>query len=602
MRHLLIILLIAGLATAPPAIAVQDDDQTYRSEPLGIAFQYPAGWIVREQVATQTVTASSKDDSEAVAAGKAPAGLLFSLTISSFRVIGAERTEDFGAILQKIAQALDTAPLPTRVDGNDGLVIDTVDAKENVATRTIILSIGKRRVAVIRGVATVPSWTTGGSEGRFDELIGTLRFFPPPGKPGADSFGKVLWQLPADKLPDLADLAPGNDGSSLFVTERKQGIWHVDANGATREITRPDGIGEFGGIGVLRTGLLYVADPGNHAIWMVNVDTSTVTRFIGGRAGTEHGAFGAHSPRYFAFGAKGMIYALDENETGLRVQVFNRAGEWAATWDLSDVQSTPIDSPVISTDEYGNAYIVGRNTAGIIKVNPAGKLVDSTLGSDVLSNSGALSLIIDRFGNFFVATADQGILNLNSEGKLIGIIGEGYDESAPPKPGQLGKPVAMALSEGGRLLYVADAGKYPQIVAFALNGNTALNVAAGTHDAGRIIYGQTVTGEISEKTFIDTYTFDGKSGDVITITMQPGDGSKIDPYLELLGPNHQRIAVNDDAKATDLGKTDAQIKSYKLLYTMTYYIQATRFGSETTTTTGTYKLTLTLERMAKGKN
>jgi hypothetical protein len=56
------------------------------------------------------------------------------------------------------------------------------------------------------------------------------------------------------------------------------------------------------------------------------------------------------------------------------------------------------------------------------------------------------------------------------------------------------------------------------------------------------------------------------------------------------------MAANDDAKDPTLRPGSAQIKSYRLLYTMTYTIRATRFGSETTTTTGPYTLTLTLER------
>ncbi len=603
MRRFLLILVILALLPASGAALAQggtQDEQDYRSEPLGITFQYPGVWIIREQLPTQTVTASSRTDMEAVMSGKAPAGLLFSVTLSSFRVIGADRIEDFAAILKKIAQAPNATPEAIRIDGNDGLVVDTADVIQDVATRTVILSIGKRRVAVIRGVATVAAWTTGGGESRFKDLVDTLHFFPPPGRPGGDSFGQVLWQLPADKFPDLVDLSASGDGSTLYVTGRSQGIWQIDANGAAHDVSKPDGIGAFGGVGLLRTGILYVADPVNHAIWTVVLDNNTVTRLIGGRTGTDRGAFGAHSPQYFAFGPKGLIYALDENEQGLRIQVFNRAGEWTATWDLGG--SMPIENPVISSDESGNAYIIGRNTPGITKISTAGRVLTTTLASDVLANSGALSMVVDRVGNFFVATTDQGILNLSADGKLLGVIGEGYDEAAPPKPGQLGKPVAMTLAEGGRVLYVADIGKYPQIVAFAINGNAALNVTAGTHDAGSIIYGQTVSGEIGEKTFIDVYTFEGKSGDFITLTMQPGDGSKIDPYVELLGLTRQRIAVNDDAKDPDLGKTTAQIKNYRLPFTGTYTIRATRFGGETTTTTGTYTLTLTLERMSKGNS
>ncbi|GEM_PF-1021546 len=597
-RFLTILLMVMTLAILPRVTTAQngpEDRQSYRNEQLGISFEYPPDWQVNEQLPTRTVTASSASDLAAVRAGKAPDGLLFSITISTFREIGAESLEDFTPILQKIAGTPDLDPDSVRIGGADGLQIDRLDFRQDVATRTAILSIGKRRVAVLRGVSTVSGWMKG-NKTRFGELVDTLNFFPPKGLVDGESFGRVLWQLPADKMTDLADLAVGSNGSVLYVTDRTQGIWQVGANGTSGEITKPAGIGQFGALGVLQSGLQFIADGVGNAIWAVMPQNGSVTRLIGGRVGTGNGMFGPHSPLSFAFGLRGAIYVLDENEKGLRIQVFNRGGEWTATWDLSDVLPVPIDYPMISTDDSGNAYLIGRNTPGIIKIAPGGKVVSTDLGKAVLANTGPLALIVDRFDNFFVATADQGILNLNQDGKLLGVIGEAYDESAPPKPGQLGRPVAMALGDGGRLLYVADSGKYPQIVAFALNGNAALNITAGTRNAGPISYGQTVKGEIGDKTFIDLYTFDGTYGDVVTITMEPGEGSHIDPYLEVLSPQGGRMAANDDAKDPTLRPGSAQIKSYRLLYTMTYTIRATRFGSETTTTTGPYTLTLTLER------
>ncbi len=597
-RFVTLALVLALTLSIVPRMALAQADQTYRSDVLGLAFQYPADWVVREQPQSQSIIAASKADFDAVAAGKAPQGLLFSISISSFRVIGAARVEDFPAVLAKITK-MDAAPSPITINGAEGLLLDSVDTAQDVATRTVILSIGGRRVAVIRGLSTIAVWTTGGGEGRFNELKDSLNFFPSLGRANADSFGRVMWQLPADKLTDFADLSVSGDGATLYITERAQGIWQVGANGTAHDISKPDGIGTFGAIGVLRTGSLYIADPTVHDIWVVDTTTSKIARLLGGRLGTGKGEFGENSPRYFAFGTKGQLYVLDENEKGLRIQIFNRGGDWVGVWDLKDVQPTPIDSPVISTDNDGNVYMIGRNTAGIIKINAAGKILTKNLGKDYLANAGARSLIVDRVGNFYVATADQGILNLSADGQLLGIIGDAYDEAAPPKPGQIGKPSALALAEGGKLLYVADSGKYPQIVAFALSTNGAVNVAAGTRDAGPIIYGQTVTGEINDKTFIDVYTFDGKAGDVITITMTPGDGSPIDPYIDLLGVKGMRLAANDDAKAKDLPPKSAQIKSYRLPIDTTYTIRATRYGRETTTTTGTYSLTLTLERVGK---
>src|SRR5258708_32231816 len=231
------------------------------------------------------------------------------------------------------------------------------------------------------------------------------------------------------------------------------------------------------------------------------------TRFVGGNIGTDKGEFGPTSPQQFAFGPKGLLYVLDENVKGLRIQVFNRTGDWAATWSLNDVQPTPIDHPLISSDDEGNVFLIGRNTNGLIKLDTAGKVAKEEIGKDELASVIPLALTVDHSANLYVATADEAILKLDPAGKLVGVIGDSYDESAPPKPGQLGSPVAMALGSGGRVLYVADSGKYPQIVAFALNGNHALNLASGTRNAGTISYGQTLNDEITATTFFNNYSF-----------------------------------------------------------------------------------------------
>jgi hypothetical protein len=604
------------------------EGEAYQSDQLGYSFRYPSDWMLREQANTQTVLLATRNDLAAVAGGQTPDGLLFSVTISTFRRIGANRLEDFIPILQKIAQTPGKTPTAVRVGDADGLSIDMQDQKENVATRTVILSIGNRRVAVIRGVATLEAWTTkgcgvdlsgeifsrtdnranngaaqtrGACSVRFESILSTFSFFPPQVSVDEDTIGRVLWHLRApETLTDLVDISVSADGAALYVTERAQGIWQINANGVSGEIKKPAGIGAFGGIAVVRAAQ-YVADPANNVLWVVDSTGTNATKLLGGEVGSGRGLFGVRSPQYFAFGPGGVLYVLDDNEKGPRIHVYSRMGRLTGMWDLAGVQSTKIDGAVISSDSVGNAYVVGRNMPGIIKVSPTGRVVSTEIGKEVLANTGPLALTVDRFGNFYVATTDQAILFLGADGKLRGVIGQSYDEAGPPKPGQLGKPVAMVLGDAGRVLYVIDSGKYPQIVAFSLTSNTSLNVAAGTRTAGPIIYGQTVSGEINEKTFVDLYTFEGKAGDIITITMVPGDGSQIDPHIDLLRANGQRLAANDDARVPDAGmpKNAARIKSYRLRFSERYTIRATRFGRETTTETGTYSLTLTLEGFAK---
>src|SRR5579872_4800684 len=111
---LLAILLASGLITKP-ANAQDQGEKNYRSDTLGFSFDYPADWVLREELAAQTVTLANQADIDAVAAGQAPNGLLFSATISTFRQVGADQIGDFKAVLTKIAQAPNVSPSAIRV-------------------------------------------------------------------------------------------------------------------------------------------------------------------------------------------------------------------------------------------------------------------------------------------------------------------------------------------------------------------------------------------------------------------------------------------------------------------------------------------------------
>src|SRR5262249_51906321 len=133
---LITLILLASILNALVAVVyeirAQDNTQeeTYHNDVLGLTFQYPAGWVVREQLSTRTVMAASKDDIDAIAKGNAPAGLLFTVTISSFRLIGAQNVEDFGPILQNIAQASGVTPDRFQVNGAEGLTLEVEDTAQ----------------------------------------------------------------------------------------------------------------------------------------------------------------------------------------------------------------------------------------------------------------------------------------------------------------------------------------------------------------------------------------------------------------------------------------------------------------------------------------
>jgi hypothetical protein len=111
---------------------------------------------------------------------------------------------------------------------------------------------------------------------------------------------------------------------------------------------------------------------------------------------------------------------------------------------------------------------------------------------------------------------------------------------------------------------------------------TMLQVA-NTGDGGSLAYGETVLGEVSD-TFGQEWTFFGRTGDVVTITMT---SPHFDTYVELYGPGHRRwYRRNNDSKEFD---TNSRIAKYKLPHTGTYVIVAV---GDSNIMSGTYSLTL----------
>ncbi len=107
-----------------------------------------------------------------------------------------------------------------------------------------------------------------------------------------------------------------------------------------------------------------------------------------------------------------------------------------------------------------------------------------------------------------------------------------------------------------------------------------------------IAYGETVTDMLSDETYEIDFTFEGNSGDVITIEMTADlDSGNLDTFLTLLSPNGDALAENDDI---DLRTTDSAISEYMLPESGTYTIKASRYGGETGSSSGEFALTLTL--------
>ncbi len=119
----------------------------------------------------------------------------------------------------------------------------------------------------------------------------------------------------------------------------------------------------------------------------------------------------------------------------------------------------------------------------------------------------------------------------------------------------------------------------------AAQQETAEGLPPGVEFIAEIELGDTMTGTITEASFMHLYIFEGQANDEITITMTGSDG--LDAYLGLFDPADEIIAEDDDS----LGGLDAVI-SLTLPQSGTYLIVATRNGIDMGTTSGDYTLEL----------
>ncbi|MEP7284675.1 MAG: PPC domain-containing protein [Chloroflexota bacterium] len=83
---------------------------------------------------------------------------------------------------------------------------------------------------------------------------------------------------------------------------------------------------------------------------------------------------------------------------------------------------------------------------------------------------------------------------------------------------------------------------------------------ANMSHAEGIAYGETRSGELTKDISARSWVFFARSGERITVEAAPSDGSKLDPYLYLIGPDGTTIAADDNGG----GGTKALIASHLL--------------------------------------
>ncbi|MBN1564178.1 MAG: PPC domain-containing protein, partial [Anaerolineae bacterium] len=108
-----------------------------------------------------------------------------------------------------------------------------------------------------------------------------------------------------------------------------------------------------------------------------------------------------------------------------------------------------------------------------------------------------------------------------------------------------------------------------------------------------LVYGDTVSGTITDQQVSRLYEFTGAAGDRVQITLEAAAGSELDCYLELQDANGEVIDANDDINPGIV--RNSQIVTV-LPADGRYTLVASRYvGPDAPTTEGDYELTLQLE-------
>lgn len=112
---------------------------------------------------------------------------------------------------------------------------------------------------------------------------------------------------------------------------------------------------------------------------------------------------------------------------------------------------------------------------------------------------------------------------------------------------------------------------------------------SGDEAPSTIAYDETVIWYVDDTSYETLVDFVGEEGDVVTIAMNARSGN-LDPLLQLLGPDGEVLAENDDETAG--GTRNAFIPGYRLLSDGTYTIVATRYRGAAGASFGEFDLTL----------
>jgi hypothetical protein len=628
----LICLLALALSGFTAAVTAQEGSQRYDNRALGVAFDLPAGWEV--VVDGSRLIAAAPADLAAVQAGDPPQGLTLRMVLGTFNELGiADATEIPGLLTRLVASNVNT-PSPENITwGNGSGYTMQVALPDGLTTRVALLAVAGGRVAVVRGLAPSAVWD-GGAGVQFDTIAQSLAFSLPERDEEIiqtvdSNDGGVLWHYQAPPPGDWRVVTAGGITFDMFdvmyMAAGPGGVLAINmTTGEEISYMGPWYGGNFVDIAIGPDTKLYlanIADDTENAVMVVDRAGNWARGW--GTRGDGEGQFAPGMPQTIAVTPGGEVWTVSEGHgDGIRNRLykFDTFGNLQQTVDLDTINPDLSGIHLDANPRTGTLYLVGA-TGNLNVADSNGQALVKNLAAEILQGLTPRDIGIGPDDNLIVALDTPGLdgfgfLELSVSGRLLDVFGLPYDTARGGAyyAGEYLHPAGLVIGPDGTGYFTETTpqGGYTQVQRFTFSGDGLLplgveakpgKIAAPDAESaqlaadparggGTISYGQTVTGSLNNRYPLHKWTFDGRNGEHIIITMiDPTGAGLIDPMIVLRDAEGRQIAVNDDVGTSPpegLGPRDSLLDFY-LPGNGLYTIEATRFGGR-----GDYVLTLEL--------
>ncbi len=618
------------LAAMVPVALARQDGERYESRALGVSFDLPAGWQVSAD--DTSLIAAAPADLAAAQAGDMPQGLVLRMVFGTFNQLGITDATQLPGLLARLVPGDAPAPAPERIDwgGASGYQAVVALSNEGLTTHIALLAIAGGRVAVVRGLAPSAVWD-GGASAQFDTLAASLVFKLPERDENyvqtvTSNDGGVLWQYLARQPESGRVVRAGGITYDMFnvmyMAVGPGGVLALDmAAGTEISYMGPWYHGDFVDIAIGPDTKLYLANVAadtDQAVMVVDRAGNWARAW--GTRGDGDGQFAPHMPQTIVVTHDGSVWTVSEGHTSgtrNRLYKFDSVGNLLLTIDLDTINRDLSGIRIDNNIRTGALYITGA-TGNLNVVDANGEPLVVNLAQEVLQGLAPVDIAIAPNDNIILALPAPGLdgfglLELSVAGRLLDVFGFPYPDArgGPFLPGEYRSPGGLITGPDGTGYWTEtnpDTG-YTQIQRFTFTGDGKLPlgtemVSASAADSGitgssdpargggSLTYGQTVRGALNNRYPSHNWTFEGRAGDHVIITMIDTSGAGLlDPKLSLTTTDGREIAANDDVgdvHPDGMSTRDARIDFF-LPSDGIFTIAAGRFGGR-----GDYTLSLEL--------